>query len=237
MTLDKTFINYTTRGWVRESSLLVSDKESLWDTFIDHDHCKLWLLPLWVNLGDHFFKLRDLRCQNLVTLCITDTIPINHEVSGQVSLMLPLELLDSFSDAFLHALLNNFLSLFLNQIVAVVLWHLLICRCWETHNWLGTSMAHVNPDQHSPLCIQRLWELEVIEVTTCFRVYLSQDVGRFWQIKLEPVSRGYHLTWHAVLVHHFFEGLIGTFLLQQKYDHGWMSDFTTSEHVVSELFI
>ena len=151
--------------------------------------------------------------------------------------MLPLELLDSFSDTFLHALLNNFLSLFLNQIVAIVLWHFLICRCWETHNWLGTSMAHINPDQHCPLCVQRLWELEVIEVTTCFRVYLSQDVGRFWQIKLEPVSRGYNLTRHPVLVHHFFEGLIGTFLLQQKDDHSWMSDFTTSEHVVSELFI
>jgi hypothetical protein len=140
--------------------------------------------------------------------------------------------LDRFTDRLLH-----FLSFLLDQVVAVVLTHLLVGRGRETDDGLRTGVAHINTDQHGALLLEGFWELEMVEITTSLGVHLSEDVGRFRKVELKTITSGDHLRWHSVLEHHFLKHLVVVLTLQNAHNHGGVLDLVITHHVASQLLI
>lgn len=85
-------------------------------------------------------------------------------------------------------ILNDLLALRLDEVVGVVLTHLLVDAAREANHRLGPSMTHINTDHHSSLFVKHLGELEVVQVATSLGVDLPNDVGRFRQTELASVS-------------------------------------------------
>lgn len=145
MLFNKTLVDDTTRGRVNEITSIILDEEPLRDSLVHDDDNDLGFLGnLVVQKIDRSFELRNLGSKDLVTLSITNTISVDHERCGKLILVMGCESLDRFTDRFLHVVLDNLLTLLLNQVVAVVLTHLLVGRGGETDNGLGTGVAHIN---------------------------------------------------------------------------------------------
>jgi len=140
-------------------AILAHDEESLADSFVHNDHGDFWLgSGLVVKLADGVLELRNLFPQHLVTLGITNTIAVNHEV-GWVSLVFLAEGLDRFAKELIHLVFDNLLTFPLDDVVAVVLTHLRVDRGREADYRLSTRVADIDTNQHRLLLVENLREL------------------------------------------------------------------------------
>lgn len=101
--------------------------------------------------------------------------------------------LDCIFQCLLHALLDNLLTLFLDDVLRVVLTHLLVGRSREAHNGIRTRVADIDSDQHGSLLLEGLRELEREQVTSNLAVDLTQDVGSLRQVELAAIPASDHL--------------------------------------------
>lgn len=215
----------------------VSHEEPLRDPLVHDDDRDLWLLTITVELGDSLLELGNFRCKHLVALGITNTVPVNDEVSRELLRVMLGKSLDSLSDHLFHTLFYNLLTLLLNKVVAIVLGHLSVDRRREANDALWTSMTHINADQHGPLAVQSFRELQVIKITTGLAVDLPQDVRSLREIKLEAVLCRDDLAWHPILLHHFFKLLVGSFSLEDADNYSRVTNLSARKHVLAKLLI
>lgn len=217
---------------------MILNEESLRDPLVHHDHSYIWFCGrLVIKQVDSSFKLGNLTSKHLITLGITHTVSVDDDISWELVLVVNRESPDSLTDRLLHVVLHDLLALPLNQIITVVLTHLLVDGSREANDRLGSCMTHINADQHGSLLLHSLWKLHVVEVTTSLGVYLSKDVGRFRQIKLHSVAHGYYLGWHPVLKHHLLKHLVVVLTLQNTDHHGWVINLLVLHHVAAESFV
>lgn len=176
-TLNQALVNDAARGRVGHPAVGVLNEESLNNPLVDNDHRDLGLLlRCVVQLLDSLLELGDLGVKDLFALSITDTISVDHKVGWELVLVVLSEDLDGRLDGLLHLVLHDLLALLLDQVVRVVLTHILVRRSRETNDGLGTSVTNINTDQHGSLLVQNLWELQLEQVSTNLRVQLAKDV-------------------------------------------------------------
>lgn len=180
MGIDEALVDDAAGGWVRWLAVLVLHKEALRDPLVHDDYGDFWFLVLVaVNLLDRALKLGNLARQNLASLSIGHTIPVDDEVSWELAIIPIGKSQDSLLEGVPHAVLDNLLTLLLDQVLRVVLGHLLVDARREANNRLWPRMTHINANQHGTLALEGLRELQVIQVTTSFAVDLTQDVRSF----------------------------------------------------------
>lgn len=77
----------------------------------------------------------------------------------------------------------------------------------------------------------------MVQISSCFRVDLTKDVGCFRQVELGTIASRDHLRGHTVLKHHLLESLIVVLTLKHANNHGWMTEMLLSHHVLAQLFV
>lgn len=134
----KATVNDAAAGRVhRPASLLVHHEEALIDPFVDENHSNLWLCGhLVVESLDCLLELLDFESKNLLTLGITNTVTVDDQVCGELTLVVFSEALKSLLEFFLELVFDNFLALLLDNVVRVVLGHVFVDRGRETDNRL-----------------------------------------------------------------------------------------------------
>lgn len=116
--LHKSLVDDAARGWVDKVASVVLDEEALRDALVDHDEGDLGLLPsLVVQLSEGLTELVDLLVDDLVTLCVTNTIAEDDEVGGELAIMMLSEDLDSLLQRLLHPRLHDLLALALHDVL------------------------------------------------------------------------------------------------------------------------
>ena len=124
---NQTLVDDAAGGWVPQLTSLVLHKESLGDPLVDDNHSDLRLgRGLIVDLVDGSLKLRDLGRKHLVAHGIANTVTIDNEVGRKLIFVEVSEHLDCIFQCILHSRLHDLLSLLLNNVLRVVLAHLLI---------------------------------------------------------------------------------------------------------------
>lgn len=98
-------------------------------------------------------------------------------------------------------------------------------------------MTNIDTNKHSALRVESLRKLEVVQISSCLRVYLTKDVRRFRQVKLGAITSSYDLRWHAILEHDLFESLVIIFTLQDANYHRWVTELLLSHHVLTQFII
>lgn len=121
----------------RPAILLVHHEEALIDPFVDENHSNLWLLSHFVvERLDCLLELLNLESENLLTLGITNTVTVDDQVCGELTLVVFSEALKSLLKFFLELVFDNFVALLLDNVVRVVLRHVIVDRGRETDNRL-----------------------------------------------------------------------------------------------------
>ena len=144
----------------------VLDEEALSDALVDDDEGDLRLLSrLVVHLRERISELLDLLLDHLKSLSIADSITVDDEVGGELAIMLSSKDFDSFLERVLHFSLNNLLTLPLDDVLRIVLTHLLVCAGGEADHRGGSSVADVNSDQHRAHAIHGLRELQMEQIS------------------------------------------------------------------------
>ena len=124
LVLNQVTIDDTSRGRVDQATSGPLDEEALGDPLVDHHDCDLGFHTLRVDSLDRVLQLRDLLSENLVPLSVADTVTVDHERRGELTLVVELEGPDSVLDASLHVSFDDLLTLLLDDVVAVILRHL-----------------------------------------------------------------------------------------------------------------
>ena len=127
-------------------------------------------------MGDSLLELSDLDSNNSISLCIANTISKDHEVCGQVSVMMILERLHSQLESILELSINELLALSLYKILRVVLSHCSIRRCRESNDRGRSSVADIDTNQHGALGFHGIWELHLVEVASNLAVDLAKYI-------------------------------------------------------------
>lgn len=129
--LDQLTIDDAAARRVLESVVVVHNEEGLDNPLIDDHEGNLGRTScLIVQFAEGVLKLSDLLVDDLHALCGTHTITVDDNVSGKGVLVVPLEQINCFFDAFLDLGSDNLLTLLLHNEVRVVLGHLLVdWRC------------------------------------------------------------------------------------------------------------
>lgn len=126
--LRKATVDDATTGWVHGSaSLVVHHEESLVDSFVNKNNSDGWLVGhLVVQSLNSLLELLDFELENLLALGITNTVAVDDQVCGELALVVLCEALQGFLEAFLQFVLHHFFALLLNDVVRVVLRHVLV---------------------------------------------------------------------------------------------------------------
>lgn len=144
----------------------ILDEEALSDALVDDDEGDLGLLShLVVHFRERISELLDLLLDHLKSLSITDTITVDDEVGGELAIMLSCKDFNSFLERVLHFCLNNLLTLPLDDVLRVVLTHLLVGTGSEADHRGGSSVTDVNSDQHRAHAVHGLRELQVEQIS------------------------------------------------------------------------
>jgi hypothetical protein len=126
--LNQSLVDDAPRRWVSELTSFVLHEESLSDPLIDDNNSDMRFAGcLVVQLVDCTFELRDFSGQNLVAHGISNTVAEDHEVGWELLLVEVGEHVDRIFQCLLHAFLHDFLPLLLNDVLRIVLAHLLVC--------------------------------------------------------------------------------------------------------------
>ena len=100
-------------------------------------------------------------------------------------------------------------------------------------------MTDINSNQHGSLLFKGLWELELEQIAANLAVDLTQNVGRFGQVKRPAVPHRDHLRRHLIRLEDFFEHrVVGLEAEHSDADH-WVSEDTSLRinHILSELVL
>ena len=173
VTFNQVFVNDAAAWWVFQTTFLILNKESLGNSFVDYDNCDfrshVKFVVRWI---DSLLKLCNLFWQDLVALSVTNTISVYDEICWKLLFMIRGKCLNCLQDWSFHVSLDNLLSFLLNEMIAIILTHFLIDASWETHNWLRTSVTHVDSYQHCAFLRKRFRKLEIVKITTRFTINL-----------------------------------------------------------------
>ena len=236
--LAQLLVNNTTRWWVAHVTSRVLYEESLRDALIHNNNSNLRLVGgLVVHRVDCCLKLRDLSRKHLVLLGITDTITVDHKICGELIFVLLRKGSDCCHQRLFHLVMDDLLALRLDEVVTVVLAHLLVRTGTETDNGFRTGMTHVNTNQHRSFLGKNFWELQVVQVTTSFGVDLSKDVGGLGQTELVSVSKGHNLWRNFVAQHHLLEHFVRWFPLQNTQNDSWVAELAGARNIVANLVV
>ena len=90
------------------------------DSLVYDDKSNLGKFVL-VELGDGLIELRHFFLEDLLTLSVSNSIPVDDEVRWHLTRVLALEDFDGFLQRVPHPGLHDLLALFLHNILAVIL--------------------------------------------------------------------------------------------------------------------
>ena len=176
--LNEFTINEAAAGWVLKSTTAALDEERLHDALVDDDKGDLGLLSrLVVDRLTSFNELPNFTVDYLIALSSTDTVAEDDDVGGVHASVSCGKHINRLLEAVFKLRVDDFLSFLLYEEVREVLGHLFVSRCSETDDGVGTSMADIDANKHRPLIRHLVREFQVVEVSTCFRVNLLEDIA------------------------------------------------------------
>ena len=107
--------------------MTILDEEPLVDPLVGDNERDLWhLIVDAVGLGNSLLELGHLTIEDLLSLSVTHSIPVDDEVRGELATILLLEGSDSVLESLLHLSLDDLLASLLDQILTVILTHGLV---------------------------------------------------------------------------------------------------------------
>ena len=179
VTLHQMLVDKTAWRGVWQVTIAILDKEPLRDSFVHNDDSNLRVGQCFVHVNSLYsiFKLGYFVLKHLVSLCITNTVSVDHNVRRPLVLVVLLESFDCSNDRLAHVDCNNLLALFLNKVLAVVLGHFFVDACREANNRVRTRVANINSNKHSSFLVKDLRELQIVQITSRLTVNLLQNVG------------------------------------------------------------
>ena len=150
LSLHKTFVNDTSRGWIYHLALFICNKEPLANFFIDNNQgyyrsC----FCLVVEIIDDFLHLWQFIGEYKSSHWIAYSISVDNDVIWKhLFWVLLCKRFHSILQSHRQVSVDDFLILLLDDSVTVVLAKLLVYGCTKTNNWVSARMTHINSNQH-----------------------------------------------------------------------------------------
>ena len=146
---------------------------------------------------------------------------------------------DGLLERLLHLTLHDLLTLPLNDMLRVVLAHLLVRAGSKANDRGRSSVADIDSDQHRAVVVHRFRELQVEQVTLNLGVDLSEDVAGLAHVKLEAAARGDHLRWNLELVEELLVHAVVVLVSEDDYYHLRVAEVAswTSHHVLKKFVL
>ena len=165
--------------WRVLSSATVSthDEHPLIDPLVDDCESNWWWSThLVVQRLESFLELTNLALNDLVSHLIANTVSVDDELGGHLTLVAILELLDGSDEASIKVLLHELLILWLNDDVRVILGMVRISGGAKADDTLLTCVAHVDANHHHLLTVHKSRPLHPQRLSTELGVDLLHDV-------------------------------------------------------------
>ena len=147
-----------------------------------------------------------------------------------------LEGLDRQLEGLFELSVDDFLSTPLDQVLGVVLRHLLVRACGEANHRSRARMAHIDTDQHGSLAVHRRRELHLVEIPADLAVDLPQNIRSLGEVEGAGVATSHHLGGDLVHGADLLEHLVVRLPVDDAHGHLWVAELAVLalHHVVEE---